>query len=409
MSESEQPKQPGSESPAQGIDDLIERLRSRVAERRDSGQYPEGLEDELEQHFKRIVFHRTEPELDRVKADIQSLDSHMDFSSKPEQLESGLPGGAAMHKAVGKLVARHNQQLQVQVYEFAVAVRRAFHALGDAIQDPTTHTHGDLVGHVDAVLERLASYERSPGDSGEAVADLRRRIEELEKAEANRGFDPWFTNDAFEERFRGSKEDLMSRYEDLADEFTGCSPVVDVGCGRGEFIELLKKRDIDAKGVELDPKLASDARDLGLDVQADDGIAFLAAQVDSSLGGIAMMQVIEHLTVQQQLDVVALAHQKLRPGGRVIVETVNPQSLYVYAHSFYIDPTHTRPVHPAYLAFLFEEIGFAEVKWAWRSEPPQSDMLEVEAPQGDSVVNRNVERLNRLLFAPGDYALIVTK
>ena len=96
-------------------------------------------------------------------------------------------------------------------------------------------------------------------------------------------------------------------------------------------------------------------------------------------------------------------------GGKIIVETVNPQSLYVYAHAFYIDPTHTRPVHPAYLAFLFEQAGFSEVKWDWRNPPPQDDRLEPEDGDPNSAANRNVERLNRLLFDAGDYALIVTK
>lgn len=122
-----------------------------------------------------------------------------------------------------------------------------------------------------------------------------------------------------------------------------------------------------------------------------------------------MLQVIEHLTIQQQLDVVVLAFEKLKPGGRIIVETVNPQSLYNYAHAFFIDPTHTRPVHPAYLAFVFEQAGFSEVKWQWRNSPPANDILELETAEADTPYNRNVARLNALLFDAMDYALIVTK
>ena len=93
-----------------------------------------------------------------------------------------------------------------------------------------------------------------------------------------------------------------------------------------------------------------------------------------------MIQVIEHLPPQLAVDVVPLAAAKVRPGGRVVVETVNPQSLYVYAHAFYLDPTHARPVHPAFLHFLFQQAGFAEVTIDWRSPPPDDDVLE---PVGD--------------------------
>jgi hypothetical protein len=110
------------------------------------------------------------------------------------------------------------------------------------------------------------------------------------------------------------------------------------------------------------------------------------------------------------IDFVLLAKDKVREGGRVVLETVNPQSLYVFARAFYLDPTHSQPVHPAYLDFLFRQAGFAEVAIDWRSPPPADDVL-VPAPEeaADSPANVNVERLNRLLFAPQDYALIATR
>ena len=390
-----------------GIDDLISRLKERVEERRAAGDYPDDLEKKLEEHFHRIVFHRTKTQVDLLQADVESLDSHMNFEVKVTS-ESDVPGGAMIHKAVNRAVARYMDVMTVHMQEFAEANRRVVRTLSRAIQDPNSHTHGDLIGHIDAIIERLNSYERAPEGSDAAIGDLRRRIEELEKAEAARNFKPWFTNDAFEEKFRGSKEDIYGAYDDLANELGGSAPVMDFGCGRGEFLELLQKKGIECKGVEIDPVLAADARELGLDVKAGDGLALLASEVDNSLGGIVLMQVIEHLTIQQQLDLVALSFEKLRPGGRIIVETVNPQSLYVYAHAFYIDPTHTRPVHPAYLAFLFEQAGFSEVKWEWRNMPPEDDVLEPDG-EANSASNRNVERLNRLLFEATDYALIVTK
>jgi SAM-dependent methyltransferase len=391
-----------------GIDDLVARLRSRVAERREAGDYPEDLEAKLEEHFHRIVFHRAETHVDQLRADVEAIDSHMDFAVKFVN-ESNVPGGEVIHRVINKAIARTASAMAQQMQDFADATRRALRTLATAVQDPNSHVHGDLIGHIDAIIERLNSYERAPESSDAAIGDLRRRIEDLERAEAARNFKPWFTNDAFEEQFRATREEIYAAYDEMANRLGKSAPVFDFGCGRGEFLELLTKKGVECRGVEIDPVLAEDARKAGLDVVAGDGIKLLAAEKDESLGGLTLLQVIEHLTIQQQLDLVALAYEKLRPGGIAIVETVNPQSLYVYAHAFYLDPTHTRPVHPAYLSFLFEQAGFSEVKWEWRNPPPAQDILEPESDDANSAANRNVERLNRLLFEATDYALIVTK
>ncbi|MDT4936628.1 MAG: hypothetical protein QOG80_299, partial [Pseudonocardiales bacterium] len=92
-----------------------------------------------------------------------------------------------------------------------------------------------------------------------------------------------------------------------------------------------------------------------------------------------------------------------------IVETVNPQSLYVFAHAFYVDPTHNQPIHPAYLTFLFREAGFTEVYIDWRSLPDDDERLQEVLDDPTGVLNDNVRRLNQILFAPQDYAVIATR
>jgi len=224
-------------------------------------------------------------------------------------------------------------------------------------------------------------------------------------------FEPWYENERFESAFRGSRRDLLARYRDLAERFVGCEPVLDIGFGRGELLELLGTLDVEARGVESDPMLVKLAADQGLDALLDDGNTYLRTVADQSLGGLALIQVVEHLSAQDLLDLVALAARKLRPGGRMIMETVNPQSLYVYAHSFYLDPTHVRPVHPGYLEFLLREAGFAEVEIDWRNPPREWELLQ-EIPGDDPAaqqMNTNIESLNALLFAPQDYAIIATR
>jgi SAM-dependent methyltransferase len=388
-------------------EELLAQLRERVEERRRRGEYPPGLEEDLEAHFRRIVGHGRAQELELVRANLHALEARMAFSRTRIPVTSELPAGSVLHRSVGKLVGRQTEGVLDQVRLFAEAVRETFEALLDALEMPGTHVHADLIEQLDGALERLAAFERTPGDPRVAVAELERRVEHLESAEANRRFDPWYGNDRFEAEFRGTRAEILERYRGLAAELAGCSPVLDVGCGRGEFLELLAEIDVEARGIELDPRLVESANARGLKVDQGDGIESLASEVDRSLGGLVTIQVVEHLSAQQVADLVKLAAVKLRPGGKAIVETVNPQSLYVFAHSFYVDPSHVHPVHPGYLAFLFREAGFSGVRIEWRSDPSAEEMLQ--RIHDDGVMDENIERINRVLFGPQDYALIAVR
>ena len=388
-------------------EELLAQLRNRVEERRKSGEYPPGLENDLEGHFRRIVSRGRAQDLEMVRSSLHALEGRMAFNRARIPASSELPGGSVLHRSVGKLVGRQTEGVLDQVRLFAEAVRETFEALLDALEMPGSHVHADLIEQLDGALERLAAFERTPGDPRVAVAELERRVEHLETTEARRHFEPWYGNDRFEAEFRGSREELLDRYRNLATELMGCAPVLDVGCGRGEFLELLAEVDVDARGVDIDPRLVEAAKARGLKVDQADGIEWLAGEVDRSLGGLVTIQVVEHLSAQQVADFVKLAADKLRPGGKAIVETINPQSLYVFAHSFYVDPTHVHPVHPGYLAFLFREAGFSGVRIDWRSEPGAEEMLQ--RIHDDGVMDENIERINRVLFGPQDYALIAIR
>lgn len=389
------------------VDALVEALRTKVAERRAQSVYPGGLEEDLESHFRRIAGHRSPVDADDLWARLQELEPKSIFHPELIPLDSRVPGGSALHRTVAKLVGRQTQGIFEQLQAFASGVHEMLRSMVAAIEDPAAHVHADLVGQLDAVFERLASYERGDGDTA-SVGGLRSRIEQLESAEAKRRFRPWFSSDRFENEFRGTKEQLKANYHDLAELLGLSSPVLDIGCGRGELLELLRDMGIKASGVEIDPELVSSATRNGLDVTLGDGLEVLASMDEESLGGLTLMQVVEHLTPQQNVELISLARDKLRPGGKMIIETVNPQSLYVFAHAFYADPTHTQPVHPAYLTFLLREAGFSEVYIDWRSPPPVEERL-VEGGGGAELGGENIRRLNLLLFSPQDYAVIATR
>jgi SAM-dependent methyltransferase len=218
----------------------------------------------------------------------------------------------------------------------------------------------------------------------------------------------------FEQRFRGDNEVVLSRTEErYFDLLEGASPVVDVGCGRGEVLAALAERGIDGIGVDLDAGMVAEAKAAGVDARQGDANAFLADAEPASLGAVIAIQVVEHLELDALLSLIELAHARLRPGGRLILETPNPASLIVLGNSYLLDPTHVRPLHPSLLSFLVERAGFADVRLAFY-EPATGyhlDLLEGDVADEPWArkVNDAFRRLNEVLFGPQDYAVIATR
>ncbi|MBW3615268.1 MAG: class I SAM-dependent methyltransferase [Actinobacteria bacterium] len=399
-------------APQVDVEALVDELRARVQERRRQGQYPARLEEDLDAHFQRIVAHRPRTyDLDRLRRLIDGLEERIAFDPNQIPIASKVPGGTALHRFVAKAVRRQVQGVLEQVSAYTRSLQEVLQEVMQVLEAPDAHEHPQLTGRVDTVVERLGQYERGPADSDMLHLHVLHRLHELEQAEARRSFRPWFASQRLAHAVGDAPEHRQARHRELAEQFDGFEPVVDLGCRTGEFVRLLQERGIEAAGVEPDPELAAAAQRLGLAVRQAHPAAGLAAAADASLGGAALLQVLEHVGPQEVVELVALAARKVRPGGKVVVETVNPQSLYVFAHGFYLDPTHTAPVHPAYLRFLFEEAGYRSVEIHWRSPVPDGDAL-VEKPEGTddaAAWNEQVSRLNRLLFAPQDYALVAIR
>lgn len=219
---------------------------------------------------------------------------------------------------------------------------------------------------------------------------------------------------AFENRFRGSREEIRARQEMDAALFDGHSPVVDLGCGRGEFLELLRARGVESRGVEANANAVHECRAKGLDVVEGDLVAFLRAQAAGSLGGVFAAQVVEHLPAAVLQALLGEARRALRPGGLLLLETVNAASAFAFLEVYLRDLTHETALHPETLRFLAAAAGFSEARLERRSPVPDDVRLHL-VPGGGmpppvvKALNENVERLNALLFAPVDYALIATR
>jgi SAM-dependent methyltransferase len=162
---------------------------------------------------------------------------------------------------------------------------------------------------------------------------------------------------AFEDVFRLSEDVIRERQRPYLSLLDGRQPVLDVGCGRGEFLELLRADGTAARGVDLDPGMVTRARAKGLEVEQGDAVEYLENLPDRSLGAIFAAQVVEHLPYAQLIAFMRLAEQKLQPGGRLIVETVNPHAPGALKN-FWLDLTHQHPIFPEVLLTLCRGIGF---------------------------------------------------
>ncbi len=225
----------------------------------------------------------------------------------------------------------------------------------------------------------------------------------------------------FEDHFRGSTDDIRGRLATYLPHFDGATDVLDVGCGRGEFLDLLRERGVAARGIDTNREMVQVCHERGLVADEGDALACLGGLPDASLGGLFSAQVVEHLEPGYLLRLLDTAFLKLRPGATLILETINATSWSAFFSSYIRDITHIRPLHPDTLRYFVTASGFQQVRVEYRSPWPEGTKLEPVPTPDDGAsssdappalvtlvhaFNHNVERLNGLLFADQDFAVI---
>jgi SAM-dependent methyltransferase len=255
---------------------------------------------------------------------------------------------------------------------------------------------------VDGMLEELDRAQTASESAARSLAELEERLARAERRD--RGAAPttvaaqpaassvpdYF---AFETKMRGSTTDVRDRQRVYVDDFRDAAPVLDVGCGRGELLGLLREAGIGARGVDADSDMVAYARGEGLEVEQGDALAHLDGLPDGSLGGVFAGQIVEHLPPAALFRLLELAARKLRSGGVLVAETINPLSPLAL-RSYFADLTHAQPLVPETLALLARQAGFREVETRFLNAPRHADDVD--------------ERIREILFAPLDYAIIAT-
>jgi len=215
--------------------------------------------------------------------------------------------------------------------------------------------------------------------------------------------DPLYVS--FEDEFRGTREDIKDRlkvYLPLIKEAKAGNdkrPILDIGCGRGEWLELLQEEGLQAKGLDINPILVEQCRERRMDVIEGDVIEYLCTLSAASLGAVTAFHLIEHLSFRLLMKLLDETVRVLKPGGLAIFETPNPENILVGACSFYLDPTHRNPLPPAMMKFLADSRGLCRVEI--KHLHPYDEVFRIRDDGSDLA-----KRFNDFFYGPQDYAVL---
>lgn len=355
--------------------------------------------------------------------------------------------------SVGERFDQRSDELREKIHRLGEAMHEEIHRLGDELREETDHLGDEFREEShrfgEAMNEKMRlqqwSYDGALARQATALQDrmyellgelqkhlweemrvLRQRAAAQARADSARSAETALPAagtpapaapagiDYFqiERHFRGTEEEIRERQRFYVPFFQGRQNVLDIACGRGEFLELMRHANVNARGVDLDSDMAGRCLEKGLSVTQADVFRFLENIPNGSLDGIFCSQFVEHLKPEAYVRLLMQCGEKLAVSGILAVETQNPECLAIFSQSFYLDPTHVQPIPPALLRVLFAEAGMDGVTTHYLSPGsaalPVIPELATQAIEPDAlkIWNASVRRFNETFFGSMDYAVI---
>jgi len=410
------------------VNRIMGQIRLRIEEKKKTGQYPSEDMEEMERMTLQIDHQNSDSDEGDLQYQLSQVNYHCDTGRPPELSSHRQALGPLIigfKKFIRKLSEPYIQMILKRQVAFNVEIVRLMNQMAldfryrwstqekqlahlEKQWEQTTRSLEAIPQELriqknvfEEVLAELQEMKKRPAEMDRSMDDLKTRVRSTEYVR-------------FEDRHRGSQEEIKWKQRNYLPYFKDKGPVLDVGCGRGEFLELLREAQIPASGVDTNPEMVDQCRTKGLEVFPGEGLDYLGSLTDQSLGGIFLSQVIEHLDHESLREMVRVSLAKLTPGGTLLAETINPQCLSTFSGAFYLDLSHHNPIHPEAARFLWESLGFRKVEILYMAPYPEEMKLqEMVRREDDSyedelarVFNENVRRLNALLYGFQDYAVL---
>jgi len=411
---------------------VVDHLNRNIHPQRETAKAIASTISTLQQQVERLTaFHsllmqylqRITPFVNAKDYEFYTLDRrrHEDVQQLIYSLNMSLRGLTAAMQGISDEFLKHIESLSVRVQRYDGRIESAAAATAVAQQHLTS-----LKRTVDR-LDRGAQTGATDPVRGAAQPPSRPSSEALPGASTSTlagdsTAESW-KYPAFEAAYRGSEDDIRSRLEGYVPIFQGARDVIDLGCGRGEFLALLSEHGISAQGLDLNHEMVEMCRGRGLTVSHGDALGHLRRAGDETLGGIFAAQVAEHLTPDYLLALLNECQRVLRPNAALVLETINVSCWYAFFQSYIRDITHARPLHPETLQYLVTASGFADATIHYRVPVAEAEKLKRapafvrHGPHGEQpalleladIVDKNVDTLNSLLFTYLDYAIVARK
>jgi len=348
---------------------------------------------------------------DIIKRDLEYINSNWNIQNNGYLISSHRP-------AVGKFLIKGRELVHGEVKRYVNPMMQKQILFNES----TLNILNNVANNVSFLGNKIKQIESNTVNILNNVADdisfLDNKIEQIESnIDLSEDTNLKINYFIFEEKFRGSRDEIKQRQFKYLDYFKDCKNVIDIGCGRGEFLELLKENNINAQGLDIDVNMIEFCQSKELRVNMMDAISFLEQVENNSLDGIFINQVVEHLEPGYLIKMLNLCYQKLMSDYFIIIETVNPLSFVSFVN-FYIDLSHTRPLHPETMRFLLEIAGFREIELKFYSPIKdefrlQKIQLHQEIEEREKLLietfNNNIDILNNLLYGPQDYTFFGKK
>lgn len=405
-----------SRPPVERLQEAAAAARSLAAAIGTVNPRPAGLVNEVVQTFKRSLarmldwhvrpqrdFNQAVAECFARTADLLEA-TNQNLQSLAASLEPFAPLYQELAEELDSIPARWNEQMKRQRWTYDGMLQRQSRGLEEQGAKRMETLREEIQEGLRLLRQRLAA-QAIAGESRPVVSTAG-------TSEAPVPATPVLDYFQLERHFRGTEEEIRARQSFYLPFYRGRQNVLDIACGRGEFLELMREWKVPARGVDLDADMVGRCREKGLDVIQRDVFAHLASLQDGSLDGIFSAQFVEHLPPDTYASLIAQCARKLAPAGLLAIETPNPECLAIFSQTFYLDPTHVRPIPPSQLRFLFLEAGLTHISAHFLSPagaglplipPLSSRVLEADRLQA---WNDAVARFNETFFGAMDYAVI---